>query len=1081
MKTMPKRFRSLLLCAAVAFAMLPGGMPRAYAAESFPPGLSAASVSVGTGSTLASSTTQLVFGGQSWYVAGFNGTGINKGEGRMTLLAKGSMGSSVFRTDGYNPYGGSTLQAFINALPGGWDTREQAQMVGLTLGNVSGTQPTGQKIWALDALEAGAVSKDVLQLADGAWWLRTPSQYSNPRIVANGEVQNYGPPTTQALLVRPGMTLDLSGVAFAAPAAAKDSAVDEVSAVSLGSEMKLTLLDNSGLGLSVTGLPAELVRNQGIPIPISFDFSGAQTGSGRYVSCVLVSNADHLVKYYAKLSTEASGSVAIPTDKFLPASYTLLIYNEEIGSGGSSDYASTPVSAALTISGSNAAPKLKAGVSPSASSSVSVGSPFTQDLSAIFEDPDNDALSYRVYINSSAAPVPAAKNYSFTPGSAGVTTLRFTAYDGAHESPSYTVTLTAGAVGITKITPRTEGGVTTLGWGGSIQLYADIEPDNATNKVLKWTAAVTGGSQYAKGDIDAANMLRLNGFQKDATVTIRAAAQDGSGKYGEIVLKAIEYPVIGISVTAAGGGVYLNTPVQMRAAVQPSKASQDVVWSITQGAGLASITPSGTVTATGLGSITVRATSKDGTAVYGETAFQVAKIPQTAPAAPTLVSKQFTLVTLNSMAGAEYSLDGIHWQGAATFLGLTPNTAYSFRARMAETGTHSTSPASDVLAVTTDKPPLSGSVSILGTPQYGQTLTADTTLLIAGAPGYALGTFSYQWTRDGADIMDATGKDYTVVSDDIGKRINVTVTSGNCLGSISSANTSPAVKAVPVFTVPTGLSAAYGGTLTDVPLPAGFSWEDATSTSVGNVGSNSFTVTYTPADTGNYNVVTGIPVTILVTEKPVTVTSVTVKTAPAKTAYTEGETLNLAGLVIILHKSNNTTEEVAYDDFGTRGITAAPADKTKLSASDTSVTVTYTADSKSVSLPITVGDALCLATYQGAQKRYNAESNTYDIRFIATINTVNADAVGFVFSKSQSMPTLENAAVRSTATVYTSITAMGTTVTATSLGGTYIIACTVTGIPASDANVPLYVRAFSTAGTETTYTSVAAVTLNNLP
>ncbi|WP_347488029.1 YDG domain-containing protein [Desulfoscipio sp. XC116] len=122
----------------------------------------------------------------------------------------------------------------------------------------------------------------------------------------------------------------------------------------------------------------------------------------------------------------------------------------------------------------------------------------------------------------------------------------------------------------------------------------------------------------------------------------------------------------------------------------------------------------------------------------------------------------------------------------------------------------------------------------------------------------------------------------------------------------------------------------------------------------------------------------------------------------------------------------------------------------------------------------------CLVTYKGAQARHNGDTNTYDIRFIAIINTLNAKEVGFVFSKTQAIPTRENASEKATSTVYTQITASGSPVTAKSLGGQYIIACTVTEILESDIKVPLYVRAFSTVGTATKYTPVTTVTVKDL-
>ncbi|MEG6521045.1 carboxypeptidase-like regulatory domain-containing protein [Desulfotomaculum sp. 1211_IL3151] len=151
------------------------------------------------------------------------------------------------------------------------------------------------------------------------------------------------------------------------------------------------------------------------------------------------------------------------------------------------------------------------------------------------------------------------------------------------------------------------------------------------------------------------------------------------------------------------------------------------------------------------------------------------------------------------------------------------------------------------------------------------------------------------------------------------------------------------------------------------------------------------------------------------------------------------------------------------------------------SGSTANVSVTANTTTSGVNITLTSDLDGCLVTYRGAQKRYNADTDTYDIRFIATIDTLNAKEVGFVFSKSEPIPTRDNATVKATTTVYTSITAAGVTVTAESLGGKYIVAYTITGIPESDINVPLYVRAFSTVGAETKYTTAVTVTVNSLP
>ncbi|MBO4380693.1 MAG: hypothetical protein J5815_00900 [Clostridia bacterium] len=72
-------------------------------------------------------------------------------------------------------------------------------------------------------------------------------------------------------------------------------------------------------------------------------------------------------------------------------------------------------------------------------------------------------------------------------------------------------------------------------------------------------------------------------------------------------------------------------------------------------------------------------------------------------------------------------------------------------------------------------------------------------------------------------------------------------------------------KQVPSYITPT-VGATYGQTLADLQLPAGFTWDEPLTTSVGNVGSNTFHVTFTPDDPVVYQTVTGIPVTVTVSK-----------------------------------------------------------------------------------------------------------------------------------------------------------------------------------------------------------------------
>ena len=88
-----------------------------------------------------------------------------------------------------------------------------------------------------------------------------------------------------------------------------------------------------------------------------------------------------------------------------------------------------------------------------------------------------------------------------------------------------------------------------------------------------------------------------------------------------------------------------------------------------------------------------------------------------------------------------------------------------------------------------------GQPTITGTVRVGETLTADVTG-IADEDGLDNVTFSYQWMADDTNIQDATGSSYTLVSDDEGKAITVTVSftdDANNEESLTSEPTGPVV------------------------------------------------------------------------------------------------------------------------------------------------------------------------------------------------------------------------------------------------------------------------------------------------
>ncbi len=91
----------------------------------------------------------------------------------------------------------------------------------------------------------------------------------------------------------------------------------------------------------------------------------------------------------------------------------------------------------------------------------------------------------------------------------------------------------------------------------------------------------------------------------------------------------------------------------------------------------------------------------------------------------------------------------------------------------------------------------------------------------------------------------------------------VEVTSGWLGDSIYRTAIYFMVKEKPSYTVPTGLTATVGQTLSAVALPEGFTWKDASS-DVGTVGEHTFKAVYTPKNLDKYVVVDDIDVKVTV-------------------------------------------------------------------------------------------------------------------------------------------------------------------------------------------------------------------------
>ena len=200
----------------------------------------------------------------------------------------------------------------------------------------------------------------------------------------------------------------------------------------------------------------------------------------------------------------------------------------------------------------------------------------------------------------------------------GTVTARATANDGSGVYGQLLITISGQTVLVAKMYVAAAKGEPVISTPkGTLQLSVMVQPDNATNKTVTWSVInVTG-----EATINSSGLVTAIA---DGTVVARATANDGSGIFADITISIINQIVLvtGITVTGEGGLTTITTDdgtLQLLASIVPSNASnKSVTWSMVKGNGHASLSEEGVLTAKTNGKVVVRATSNDGSKVYGE-------------------------------------------------------------------------------------------------------------------------------------------------------------------------------------------------------------------------------------------------------------------------------------------------------------------------------------------------------------------------------------------------------------------------------------------------------------------------------
>jgi uncharacterized protein YjdB len=145
--------------------------------------------------------------------------------------------------------------------------------------------------------------------------------------------------------------------------------------------------------------------------------------------------------------------------------------------------------------------------------------------------------------------------------------------------------------------------VVTMNVGSTQQLNATVTPANATNQNVTWSS-----SNPAVATVSASGLLTITGA---GTAQVTVTTNDGN-RTAVVNVTGTVIPVTSVSVSPSSAQLLPNATLNLTATMLPANATnQNLAWSSSNPA-VASVSSSGVVTATGIGTATITLRSVDG-------------------------------------------------------------------------------------------------------------------------------------------------------------------------------------------------------------------------------------------------------------------------------------------------------------------------------------------------------------------------------------------------------------------------------------------------------------------------------------
>lgn len=234
-------------------------------------------------------------------------------------------------------------------------------------------------------------------------------------------------------------------------------------------------------------------------------------------------------------------------------------------------------------------------------SSVSLKEGNTYQLSASVY-PTN-ATNKNVNWSSSNTSVATVSSYGLVSAkSTGTATITCRAADGSGKYATCKVSVESATVYVTSITLTKT--AATLYVGESAQLNASVSPNSATNKSVSWTSDCTAVATVSSTGLVTA--------KSPGTATITCKAKDGSGKKTTCLITVKEtIKPTAITLSASKASLTEGETMQLTATVTPYDAVDKTVTWISDNTTVATVDADGVVTAKGVGTANVIATTSN--------------------------------------------------------------------------------------------------------------------------------------------------------------------------------------------------------------------------------------------------------------------------------------------------------------------------------------------------------------------------------------------------------------------------------------------------------------------------------------